>query len=232
MSLSFPALYPRSLLSFTPAPWPQHLSHLSLSLNILLLIDSLLNGSGQILIRRGNLLLLVGGQLLVRRGFVVAAVAHPQEDDGLSDEHADGAGGHTECDTDQDGDESDLDRDPQDMGHAAEEAFAVPLVVLVGERTTILRLEVVVAGELHGAVWAAMGDASRAVGALVVVVLVAHHAHDAVEAFDAEALDLVSGGLGGGLDSGDAAEELGHDAAHHIAALSVGSVWGGSDGGD
>ena len=85
--------------------------------------------------------------------------------------------------------------------------------------------------ELEGAVGETVGDAWGDVVAFVVR-LVAHEVHDAVEALDAEALDFVSGCLGGGLDPSDAAEEFRHDAAHDIAALSVGSVGGRGNGFD
>ena len=217
--------FPLRLLSYAHL---FHASHLSCGVNILL-IDGLLNGGGQILIRRGDLLLLIGGQLFVRRGFIMVAVPHPEEDDSLSNKHTDCASSHTEGDADKNRDESNLDRDPEDMSHAAKEALVVPLVVMMRVRTTILGLEVVVAGELHCAIWVTVGNTNGIVSTLVVMMLVAHHAHDAVEAFDAEALDLVCSGLGGRFNSGNATKKLGHNTAHNIAALSIGSVWGGSD---
>ncbi len=66
--------------------------------------------------------------------------------------------------------------------------------------------------------------------AFVMMRLMTHQVHDAVEALDAETFDFVGGSLGGGLDSGNAAQELGHHTTHDIAALGVWAIGGDSDG--
>ena len=202
---------------------PEPLYRSGLGLDIFL-INSRLDSGGQILVWRGNLFFLISRQLLIRRSLIIVTITHPKEDDGLPEEHANCAGSHAKCNTDQDRDEGNLDGDPHDMSHAAEEALGVPLVMMMRVGTTIhWRGLVVVAGKFHRSIWATVGSA---------VMLVAHHTHDAVEAFDAEAFDLVGSGLGSRLDTSNAAQELGHDTTHHVVTFSVRSVFVLSDGSD
>ena len=114
------------------------------------------------------------------------------------------------------------------MNHATKEALVLPLVVMLRDG-----LEMVMGWQIEGAIRKTVRDTCRGVMCIVLpfvmVVLVAHEVHNAMEAFDAEAFDLVSSRLCGGLDSGDTAENLRHDAAHDIAALSIRCVGCGSD---
>ena len=164
------------------------------------------------------------------------AITHPEEDNSLSNKHTDSAGSHTESDTNENRNEGNLNGDPKNVSHTAKEALIVPVVVMVWVRATILRFGVVVGREFHCAVRAAVRNTSGTmlafVMALVVMVLMSHHTHNAVEALNAETFDLVGGGFGGGFDFADTAKELGHDTTHDITALSVWGIGGRSNVGD
>ena len=116
------------------------------------------------------------------------------------------------------------------MSHASEEVLVLPVVRMT---RAILEVEMMV-GRQRGCIRLISSDRTEGTVVSLVVTfvmmrLVAHQMHDAVEALGAEALDFVGGGLGGGLDPGDSAEEFGHNTTHDIVALSIRGVGRGSD---
>ena len=151
-----------------------------------------------------------------------ATELHPEEDDRLTDQHADCRRGDANGNTDHHGEKNEGEETASERKRGVGESVMVSTV-------------------MHA--WSVMGSTKvsgadvvmgRKVGCLAVVALdggrvVARQTH-------AEALDLVgcgcggsSGGSGFGAGFGHDGTEFGHDAAHDIGALGVGSVGAGWD---
>ena len=195
--------------------------HLSLRFNLLLThrLRTL-----HILIRRRRILFIRLHPLISTHLRRATAELHPEENDRLTDQHADRRSGHTERHTDEDGHEDDLDSGAEDLGHAAEEAVVVMMMMVARG------LELDVSGKLDGAVWAAVRDCHVAFVAMLVVV--GFMACEFMEAFHAYALHFVSGALGGCFGLVSAGDKLGEDAADNVSTFGVGSVRRRRDGVD
>lgn len=203
-----------------------HSSTPNLSLSIdLLLVESLIT-LVDILIR-GWCLLLITVQWLISSLARSASVLHPQEYNGLANQHSDSRSSHTKSDTDQDGYKDNLEGSPKNLSQTMEEALVVVVVAMA------VRLEVNVRGKLHGAVWKSVGHSILAwtlvvmgMGMGVGVVLVAG---ELVEAFHTEMLDLMAGSLGRILGFGHAGDHFGEDAAQDGFTFGVWGVWRNGD---
>ena len=165
----------------------------------------------EILIRRWCFLL-VGVQCLISSLARRASVLHPQEHNGLANQHSDGRSSHTKSNTNQDGYKDNLKGSAKNPSHAVDEALVDVVVAMA------VRLEVDVGGELpelQAAIWKAVRHSMLAWTLVVVrvgveVVLVPG---ELVETLHTETLHLVAGSLGRRLGFGDAGDHLGEDAA-------------------
>ncbi len=148
---------------------------------------------------------------------------HPEEDDSLSDHHADGRSRHTERHADKDGDEDDFDGGAEDLGHFAHEAVVVVMMTVLGG------LELDVGRQLDCSVGTTVGEACIVVAFVAFMVMV-FVACELVEAFDAEGFHLVGCAFGGCFGFLGAGDEFGEDSAEDIFALGVWGVGGCGDG--
>lgn len=177
-----------------------HPERLSLGLSVDLLLSHDLHAL-HILIRRWSVLL-ISIKALIRSLTLRATELHPEVHNHLSSQHTHSGSGHAECHTDKDRDEDNFDRSPKDPSHTAKESLLMVMMVIL---MAACGLEMDMAGELHGAIGEAVGNAAVVfLTALVVrvgmlVALVEFMAGDFVEAFDAEALHLVRARLGCGF---------------------------------
>lgn len=160
---------------------------LSLGLDLLLANSLSLNLNDlHILIRRWSVLP-IGVDTLISASLGGASKLHPEEDDGLSDQHAHCRSSHTECHTNEDRYEDDLNGGSEDHSHLAQEAVVVVMTVVAR------RLELDVGRKLHCSIGTTVRNACLVTLVTFVVVLVSS---ELVEAFDTEAFHLVRCSLG------------------------------------
>lgn len=172
--------------------------------------------------REPSFLVLTFHNLVNALGGARSAELQPEEDDRLTEQHADRGRGDADGDTDHDGQE---DKGEETTGKRERRVSESVVVSAVMHAWAVVR-----STELSGADVVMSGE----VGRLAVGSRVACQTH-------AEALHLLGGGCGGssggsslGAGFGHDGTEFGHNAAHHVGALGVrivGANWNGLDRG-